>query len=154
MDLSVLDDTTIISLNQAKQLFGRVPEVMEIIQPLRDAFDDDAPSIELGLLLDRCNSQTLSVTSLADFAENPWPPARKRVTRKSTRLREPISPALRFKVFQRDGYRCQLCGATAATGARLEADHKVALSKGGPTSVENLWTLCFACNRGKRDRSL
>lgn len=51
MDLALLDDSTIISLNQAKQLFSRVPEVMDILAPMRDAFDDNAPSIELAVLL-------------------------------------------------------------------------------------------------------
>lgn len=62
--------------------------------------------------------------------------------------------SLRFRVFKRDDYRCQICGRSAADGARLEADHKVPRSKGGPDTLANLWTLCFECNRGKRDSYL
>lgn len=65
-----------------------------------------------------------------------------------------FSYSLRFAVLQRDGYRCQLCGASSLAGARLEVDHKTPRSKGGTTTQGNLWTLCFACNRGKSDRSL
>jgi 5-methylcytosine-specific restriction endonuclease McrA len=71
---------------------------------------------------------------------------------------EPIQDStgltLRFRVFKRDGYRCQICGRSAPDGARLEADHKVPRSKGGPDTLANLWTLCFECNRGKRDSYL
>jgi len=62
--------------------------------------------------------------------------------------------ALRFAILKRDGYRCQICGRTAQDGIKLEVDHKLARSKGGIDKPENLWTLCFDCNRGKRDGSL
>lgn len=63
--------------------------------------------------------------------------------RKSTGIR------LRFLILKRDNYRCQLCGNTAANGARLEVDHKLAVAVGGLDDPSNLWTLCFNCNRGK-----
>lgn len=62
--------------------------------------------------------------------------------------------SLRFRIFKRDNYRCQLCGATAQDGVRLEMDHKVPRAKGGTDDESNLWTLCFECNRGKRDNYL
>lgn len=60
-----------------------------------------------------------------------------------------LSLKARFLIFRRDDYRCQICGATAGEGARLEVDHKQPVSKGGANEVHNLWTLCFNCNRGK-----
>lgn len=69
-------------------------------------------------------------------------------TRRETSLR------LRFAILKRDGFCCQLCGVTAQDGARLEVDHKHARSKGGANDPSNLWTLCFACNRGKRTDDL
>lgn len=60
-----------------------------------------------------------------------------------------LSLRLRFEVFKRDEYRCQICGATAEGGGRLEVDHKVPVAKGGGNEIENLWALCFECNRGK-----
>lgn len=65
------------------------------------------------------------------------------------RLRGSLSLKVRFLVFKRDDYRCQICGATPETGARLEVDHKHPVSKGGSNELENLWSLCFECNRGK-----
>lgn len=67
---------------------------------------------------------------------------------------ETMGLTLRFRVFKRDGYRCQICGRTAQDGARLEVDHKHPRSLGGTNDPANLWTLCFECNRGKRDTLL
>lgn len=62
--------------------------------------------------------------------------------------------SLRFNVFKRDSYRCQICGVSAKDGARLEVDHVYPVSRGGTDDPENLQTLCFECNRGKRDQLL
>ncbi len=62
-----------------------------------------------------------------------------------------LSQRTRFLIFQRDNYRCQICGRSAPNGARLEVDHKRALAVGGTNDASNLWTLCFDCNRGKSD---
>lgn len=64
-------------------------------------------------------------------------------------------PVNRFKIFKRDGYRCQICGRTAKDDCvKLEVDHKYPVSKGGDNSTENLWTLCMQCNREKSDSLL
>lgn len=48
--------------------------------------------------------------------------------------------------------RCQMCGRTVAEdGVKLQADHKIPQTWGGPTTLENLWALCQLCNGGKRD---
>ena len=58
---------------------------------------------------------------------------------------------LRFKVLQRDHFRCCACGASPSVtpGVLLEVDHIAPWSKGGETTIENLQTLCLACNQGK-----
>lgn len=65
-----------------------------------------------------------------------------------------IAKGKRFDVMRRDGFVCQLCGQGAKHGKVLEIDHKEARAKGGDDSMENLWTLCFDCNRGKSDKEL
>ncbi len=62
-----------------------------------------------------------------------------------------INLRLRFKVFQRDNFRCCICGRSPATtqGLELQADHIKPWSKGGETTLENLQTLCRECNLGK-----
>ncbi len=62
-----------------------------------------------------------------------------------TYTKVPIPEALRWEVFERDGFRCRRCGRRRL----LRADHIVAESKGGPTTLENLQTLCAPCNSAK-----
>jgi len=58
---------------------------------------------------------------------------------------------LRFKVLQRDRFCCRHCGASPAKHQKVElhVDHILPWSKGGETVLENLQTLCSACNLGK-----
>ncbi len=62
-----------------------------------------------------------------------------------------INLRLRFRVFQRDNFTCKGCGRSPATllGLILHADHIIPWSTGGETVIENLQTLCEACNLGK-----
>jgi hypothetical protein len=63
-----------------------------------------------------------------------------------------MTPALRYEIIRRDGYRCRACGFSVQDGARLHVDHIYPVSKGGKTERENLQTLCSSCNIGKRDQ--
>jgi len=65
--------------------------------------------------------------------------------------REPISARTRFFILKRDDYRCQICGANAASNRsiQLHIDHKVPVAKGGKSDISNLWVTCSACNLGK-----
>lgn len=58
---------------------------------------------------------------------------------------------LRDYVFRRDDFTCLYCGRR---GVKLECDHVHPVSKGGDSSIENLVTACFECNRSKRNKSL
>lgn len=64
-----------------------------------------------------------------------------------------INLRLRFKVFQRDNFKCCICGRSPATtsGLELQIDHIKPWSKGGETTLDNLQTLCRDCNLGKSD---
>ena len=66
--------------------------------------------------------------------------------------RSKLNASLRYDVMQRDGFKCKLCGASAANGAVLHVDHIVPVSKGGKTEMSNLRTLCDMCNLGKSDK--
>lgn len=63
--------------------------------------------------------------------------------------RHAISLQLRNQIMQRDDFSCVYCGANVASGAELEIDHKVPISRGGTNDPHNLQTLCRACNLGK-----
>lgn len=69
-------------------------------------------------------------------------------------LRQVIPAQLRFRVLQRDGFRCQYCGRAPADGAVLQLDHVVPVSSGGETTEDNLMTACETCNLGKGTRSV
>jgi 5-methylcytosine-specific restriction endonuclease McrA len=55
---------------------------------------------------------------------------------------------LRPQVYDRDGHRCQLCGATDD----LCIDHVVPVAMGGGDALSNLQVLCRTCNSRKGAR--
>jgi 5-methylcytosine-specific restriction endonuclease McrA len=61
---------------------------------------------------------------------------------------------LRFKVLQRDRFKCVLCGDCPARNEEcvLHVDHVIPWSKGGKTREDNLRTLCATCNIGRGNR--
>ena len=63
-----------------------------------------------------------------------------------------MTPALRYDVMKRDGFRCVLCGRDVSDGVKLHVDHIVPIAKGGKTIKSNLRTLCEDCNLGKKDK--
>jgi hypothetical protein len=64
------------------------------------------------------------------------------------------SIGLRFKVLQRDRFKCVLCGDHPARSPEcvLHVDHRIPWSKGGKTREDNLRTLCATCNVGRGNR--
>jgi len=71
--------------------------------------------------------------------------------KKERERRPPIGLSLRYNILKRDGFQCVLCGASGAK-SKLEIDHIIPVSKNGCSNESNLRTLCFNCNRGKRDK--
>lgn len=59
-----------------------------------------------------------------------------------------VRRTLRYQVLRRDGNRCQSCGR-AAPDVQLQVDHVIPEALGGPSTPENLRTLCADCNGGK-----
>ena len=68
------------------------------------------------------------------------------------RQRDLVTPSLRYDVMKRDHFRCCLCGRSSKDGVKLEVDHIIPVSKGGKTTMDNLQTLCWDCNRGKSNK--
>ena len=73
------------------------------------------------------------------------------VIRRAEEDRRQVGPRLRFRVFQRDRFRCVACGRSPATDLNivLHADHVKPVALGGKTVSENLQALCESCNLGK-----
>lgn len=57
-----------------------------------------------------------------------------------------VSNKMRFAIYERDNYRCQICGRSTDD---LEIDHIIPISKGGKSTYSNLQTLCHRCNARK-----
>lgn len=58
------------------------------------------------------------------------------------------SAALRDYVLIRDDFTCKVCGCSDAE-RRLDVDHIIPYSKGGPTAEPNLRACCWKCNNRK-----
>lgn len=57
---------------------------------------------------------------------------------------------LRFVIFKRDHYMCQMCGIkcdSETLSRRPNCHHIIPISKGGSHSWDNLTTLCDRCHR-------
>jgi hypothetical protein len=94
------------------------------------------------------------ITGDGKLATSDWPgwraylPDRPVAPSRETFVKRPIPAGLRTRVFERDAYRCKRCGAYR----NLTADHVIPESKGGPTALDNLQTLCRSCNSRKGTR--
>jgi 5-methylcytosine-specific restriction endonuclease McrA len=129
-------------------MLGRQPSYSEVqkpncrysAKPYEQRFGSWRKALES--FVEYINSEEIATPTLkAGGIQQP----QRRLTSRSINLR------LRFKVLERDHFRCCACGAAPAVtpGIKLEVDHIKPWSKGGETIIENLQTLCFACNQGK-----
>ena len=64
---------------------------------------------------------------------------------------EDFTPDLKKIIFERDGYKCVICGRTANEGYELHIDHILPKDKGGRAILENGQTLCSICNFRKKN---
>lgn len=86
-----------------------------------------------------------------DESDESYSDAQELISEKSRKTRRDINLRLRFRVMQRDNFKCCICGASPANDPTvvLHIDHIIPWSKGGETIMENLQTLCSKCNLGK-----
>jgi hypothetical protein len=63
--------------------------------------------------------------------------------------KQPIGRKLSKAVFERDEYRCVSCGSHID----LCCDHIISEHDGGPTTLDNLQTMCRSCNSSKGKKS-
>lgn len=64
-----------------------------------------------------------------------------------------FSPRDREAIFERDGYRCVVCGRGKEDGVELAADHIKPKDRGGTNTIENGQTLCYEHNLRKSNYS-
>ena len=128
------------------QHFGRQPKFHEIRQPLS--------KFSAGTYANRFGSwynalRAFIATMNGDIIDTKETNNEKNATNNP----RSINYRTRFKVMQRDDFKCQICGASPATqaGVLLHIDHIVPVAKGGQATMDNLQTLCQKCNLGKSD---
>ena len=61
---------------------------------------------------------------------------------------------LRHYILHRDGWQCRYCHKPSTEKNKLELDHAVPVSRGGPSVVGNLVAACRRCNRKKGNQSV
>lgn len=91
----------------------------------------------------RCSDGRLYSPDLAPIALQRWNSA---ISGRQLDVSATEWVRLRAAVFARDGYRCMYCGMKDVP---LHADHVLALSRGGASTMENLVTACGGCNTSK-----
>lgn len=125
---------------------------------------------------DECGARYCPIYGCAEWRANgPVPlcqvckPARKKQSDRAAKAKrsaakrgagriERIDP---IRVFERDGWKCQMCGEDTPQGLRgtcepraPEMDHLVALALGGSHTWDNVACLCRECNGRKSDLPL
>jgi hypothetical protein len=64
---------------------------------------------------------------------------------------EDFTPEQKKQIFERDSYRCVICGRGPADGIEIQADHIKPKDKGGKATLENGQTLCAQHNFRKKN---
>jgi len=136
--------------------YGRQPNFAELNQ---------APSIVGSkAYVRRWGGWRAALSAFVDYVNQPLSPVAPDAA-PDKRNEQPVDPAptatprnislsLRYFVLCRDRFRCVICGRSPAKDLNVElhVDHIIPWSKGGQNVEENLRTLCFECNLGKRDK--
>jgi hypothetical protein len=138
------DDALFANLMMLWEHNGRQPRRSELASP---------PSrISQHPYLRRFRTWTSALQAFVDYANAAYlTPNKNEEAISSRRTARTADLRLKFQVLKRDDFRCQACGKSpsAFPGLHLHVDHKVAWSKGGETTLDNLQTLCEPCNLGK-----
>lgn len=144
-EVNISDDRLFENILILWQNYGRQPQRSDLAKP--------PSTISQSPYNRRFGSWTAALEAFVAYAnasgtEAPLVPEKDKDQQKTGR--DP-SLRLRWRVLQRDRFTCCACGKSPALlpDVELHVDHIVPWSKGGQTVLENLQTLCSACNLGK-----
>ncbi len=149
------DDQLFQNLEDVWMQLGRQPSMNEMVKPISKMGVDTYRRFgtwreALEKFVEVANRES----SEADEVEKNEPINDGTATSKSEinhKTKRDINWRMRWKVLNRDNFRCVSCGLSPAIapGTILHVDHIKPWSKGGETVLENLQTLCGTCNLGK-----
>ena len=144
--MNISEEELFQNLADLWQHFGRQPKYHEVKQPL-SKFSVSPYAQRYGSWYNALKA--FIATMNGDIIETKQTNNEKNATNNP----RSINYRIRFKVMQRDDFKCQICGASPAmqAGVLLHVDHIVPVSKGGQATMDNLQTLCQKCNLGKSD---
>lgn len=111
-----------------------------------EGITDDDPRMNWSLVIPKYYMQCKELSLYSEFSKSTY--------RSRKKVRGTISTKLRWKIFRRDDFTCQYCGARGDADAPLQVDHKVSLANGGSDEPNNLVTSCAKCNGGKGAESI
>ncbi len=105
----------------------------------------------------RCYRASIKTTPAAIQAQNRIHNAKRNAVVRGSPAAERIDP---FEVFRRCGWRCEYCGEETPSELRgthkrraPELDHRIAVSRGGTHTIDNVTLACRLCNTRKRHRT-
>lgn len=144
--LNISEDELFENLENIWKHFGRQPRYHEIIKPLS--------KFSVGTYEKRFGTYYNALEAFINAVNGEQVEVKKNLT--SNENPRNINYRLRFRVMQRDKFKCRICGASPATDPTiiLHIDHIVPYAKGGTADFENLQTLCSKCNLGKSDLNM
>ena len=144
-EVNLTDDRLFENLLCLWQHYGR--------QPRRSELSEQPSTVSQGPYKRRFGSWSAALEAFVAHANETDVEAAQKSSPSAVRRSTGREPSLRLRwhVLQRDRFTCCSCGASPAVtaGVELHVDHVLAWSKGGETVLENLQTLCAACNLGK-----
>jgi 5-methylcytosine-specific restriction endonuclease McrA len=164
--LHVTDEDYFVNLQKMWVSLGRQPHYTEVQKPFSNycagAYEHRFGSWRKALeaFIAYVNQDKTEDTQTGQVRQQPNVPSEPlpAKTNKHDSRKAPgrISWRLRFLVMRRDNFKCRICGRSPATypGLVLHVDHVEARSKGGPTIMDNLQTLCEQDNIGKSNLSM
>lgn len=145
------------NLDRAWSMLGRQPRAKEMKQPLSSMsvsrYQKEFKKSWRGICLDFLAWRS-GASNLGEHRRGLWRDGSGARVGTGERPRRELSLSLRYEVLRRDNFRCVRCGRSPASerGVELHVDHVRPWSKDGRSTLENLQTLCSACNLGKSSR--
>ena len=128
----------VLLLNQTYEPLGTLNVARAVVMTLRDS-----------VFVEEWDGERVLRSASAEFRV---PSVIRRRTYINIRRPREQSSMKRLRIYTRDKFRCQYCGAKK-TASELTLDHILPRSRGGDNSPINVVTACLKCNNRKGDRT-
>ena len=128
----------VLLLNQTYEPLGTLSVARAIVMTLKD-----------GVFVEEWDGERVLRSASAEFRV---PSVIRRRTYINIRRRREQSSMKRLRIYTRDKFRCQYCGAKK-TASELTLDHILPRSRGGDNTPINVVTACLKCNNRKGNRT-